>query len=336
MDAQKVFTEYFQDATVGSNLEDYNNWYVSLKETEALGVSPIIDGEILFFDNYVGSDTGYCVLLDSLIGFTDDTKRISTRVVELEGDTLRPVIGGKMYAAFIVSVMPFSKNSWRDFFTWEGSTGSNWSRGRVFAKPVNDRQDLQFSVSTNSSSGGDLDLAASEVIAGGIEVYHLLVVVHESIEGEANDMIHLYVNPDPTKPEAEQTGTKLTGVDTPSNDYSEGTEIKINVRQRGVGARVGGIRVGRTWEAVVMGEEEDPGTRVNKVHASSSDIRAYRNEIITSGPGSVQVFDISGRNVLNHITSGRIETSLKSGIYIVRFEDNNGKVVTGKISLNAE
>ena len=325
----QVMTEYFQDATPGQDLEGYNGWYVSLKEAEAQGVSPVIEGETLFYDDYPGTDTGYVAILDSLIGMDNVNKRVSTKVVEFGGgDTLRPVIGEKFYAAFICSIGASSKNSWRDFVTWEGSTGSSWQRGRVFVEVQNSGQDLQFAVTKNSSSEGDM--VATEVFTGGVGLYHLLVLVYEAVEGESNDVVHLYVNPDPNTPESEQT-PPLSSVDVQS-DYSEGTEIKFNLRQRGIGALVGGIRVGRTWEEVVQGIVEEP-TGIKNEGREISHIRSYRNTIITDGPGSVELYDISGRRVMKQITNGRLETSLSSGLYIVSFEDRMGTVTTGKVIL---
>jgi hypothetical protein len=327
----QVFTEYFQDASPDMNLEDYNDWYVSYKPADALGVSPIIRDETLFYEGYAGSDTGLVVELDSLVGMESTTQRISTKIPTISGDSVRPIEGEKIYVAFMVSIGPYSKTSWRDFFTWEGSPfTSMWARGRIFALVDGNRTDLQFGVSKNSSDGSVI--VASDIIAGGVEAYHLLVLVYESIAGDANDVVHLYVNPDPTKGEDEQT-IKLTSVDN-QTDYSTGTIIKINVRQRGVGAKIGGIRLGRNWEEVLQGVEEP--TSLNQMSVRNNDIRSYRNEIITGGPGFLRVYDISGRNVLNHITGGRLETSLQNGIYIVRFEDLNGEISTGKISLNVK
>ena len=172
----QVFTEYFETATTGGDLEGYNDWYVSFKANDANGVSPVISEELLFYTGYIGSDIGKSVKLDSLVGMESATQRISTKVVTFgPGDTLRPVIGGSMYAAFMVSIGKDSKHSYRDFFTWEGSTGSSWQRGRVFAYVNSNGTDLKFAVSKNSSSGADLDEAVIELI-GGVDVYHLLVL----------------------------------------------------------------------------------------------------------------------------------------------------------------
>lgn len=246
----QVFTEYFESATPGMNLEDYNDWYVSFKDGENLGLSPVIEGETLFYDGYIGSDIGYVAKLDSAIGYDSGNQRISTKVVTINGDTLKPIVGETMYAAFIVNIMEFSKHSFRDFFTWEASSGSSFQRGRVFAKVDGNNMDLTFAVSkNNSSSGGYVE---SELMMGAVGVYHLLVVAYEVIEGASNDVIHLYINPDPTLPAAEQTNV-ISSTDIQS-DYTEGSsKIKINLRQRGINAQVGGIRVGTNWEEVLLG-----------------------------------------------------------------------------------
>ena len=243
-----------------------------------------------------------------------------------EGDTLRPVVGEKMYAAFMVQVFEHSKNSFRDFFTWEGSSGSSWTRGRVFAK-VSEKQHLQFAISKNSSSSGVY--VESDVFEGGVGAIYLLVLEYDAIEGDGNDVVSLYINPDPTKPAAEQA-IKLMSQDEQS-DYSEGTEIKINLRQRGVGAYVGGIRVGRSWEEVLTGtatSTRDFANRDDVVRISS-----FNKTIVTEEAGDVEVYEITGRKILSTRTYGRLNTSLETGLYIVRFTDADNNVSTGKVSI---
>lgn len=327
VNAQTVFTEYFEDATAGMKLEEYNDWYVSFKEADAMGESPVIEDEALFYENYAGSDIGKVAVLDSLMGQTDDTKRISTKLVKLNGDTLElGPAGSVMYASFIVSILPNSFHSYRDFFTWEASSGSNWSRGRVFVNVNDNNTDLQFGVSKNSSG----DLAESEVMVGAVEVYHLLVLKYEVVEGDANDVVSLYINPDPTLAEdhADQVAP-LVNIDEQS-DYNENSKIKINLRQRGVGAKVGGIRVSRNWEFLLQG---DPSVDVRDSKIQINRIYSYGKTIVTDAYGSIEVYDLTGRKVMSELTTGRIETQLTSGIYAVRFQDEKGNVSTGKVVL---
>lgn len=320
----QVFKEYFSTAPTGGNLESYGNWYVSAKSSEAYGASPKISEEVLFYTGYAGSNLGKTALLDSLIGKESATQRISTKIVVIDGDTLRPTIGKKIYAAFMVRILPNSYTSFRDFFTWEASTTSSFTRGRVFAKVSNANADLQFAVSKNSASSGVY--VESDVMAGGVNVNHLLVLTYEPVEGDANDVIKLYINPDLSKPESEQK-VVLKATDTQSDYATE--KIKINLRQRGVGAYIGGIRVGTSWDLVLKGG----ATNVADVEKRNSSVYSFGKTIITSGYGNVDVYEITGRKIMSAVTKGRLETSLKSGLYIVRFQDVNKKVVTGKVSI---
>lgn len=320
----QVFVENFATATTGGNVEGYNQWYVSAKASEAYGTSPKIDASTLFYKDYIGSDIGKVAVLDSLVGKTSATQRISTKLVTIGNDTLVSKDGQKMYAAFLVSIQPKSYTSYRDFFTWEGSTTSSFTRGRVFAKNIAGTNDIQYAVTKNSSSAADY--AESPVISGGVGAYHLLVLVYEAIAGDNNDLIHLYVNPDISKPESQQV--KLTSKDTQSDYKNE--KIKINLRQRGIGAFVGGIRVGTSWNMVLKGNN----TGLANIDSPEMGITAWGNIIITKSAGKVEVFDIAGRKLIDEATNGRLVTNLKNGLYIVRFKDNNGIVASGKISVN--
>lgn len=322
----QVFVENFVEATQGQEVETYNDWYVSFKEAEANGVSPVIEEGALYYEGYAGSDIGNVAVLDSLVGQEKATQRISTKVITIGNDTLRPQIGETMYAAFLVSILPNSWGSYRDFFTWEASTGQSFTRGRVFAKVSNENADLQLAVSKNSSS----DLGESEVIEGGVELTHLLVLAYECIEGDKNDVIKLYINPDLTKSAAEQTNV-LTNIDD-NSDYTAGSsKIKINLRQRGVGAWLGGIRVGTDWTEVLQGGANSVD-EVNGVNEKA--IYAFQSTIVTSGTGNVDVYDLGGKKLMSQFTNGNIQTSLNSGIYLVRFEELNGKIHTEKVIIS--
>ncbi len=321
----QVFVENFATATNGGNVEGYNGWYVSAKSSEAYGVSPKIEGESLFYTGYAGSDIGKVAVLDSLVGKTSATQRISTKLVKIGNDTLVSKDGQKMYAAFMVSILPNSYTSYRDFFTWEGSTTSSFTRGRVFVKTIAGTNDIQFAVTKNSSSAADF--AESPVISGGVGSYHLLVLVYEAIAGEVNnDVVSLYVNPVMSKTEAEQV--KLTSKDVQTDYKTE--KIKINLRQRGIGAKVGGIRVGTSWNVVVKGTN----TNVAELSKIDTEIYSYGKTIVTKSKGMVEVYDLSGKKILNTVSNGKLETSLKNGLYLVRFKDQEGNVASGKISIN--
>lgn len=326
----QIFTEYFEGATVGGNLEGYNNWYVSPKSSDANGVSPKIEEFPLFYSNYPGTNIGKTAVLDSAVGFNSATQRISTkRVIFATGDTLKTGTGGALYAAFIVNVSSHSYRSYRDFFTWESSETSSFTRGRVFAKNNTEGTEVTFALTKNSSSATDFDQANTGLhsLVLGTGINHLLVVKYEIVTGDSNDKVHLFVNPDPTKAESEQA-VKLTSTDT-QTDYSATQAIKINLRQRGIGAQVSGIRVGRSWEAVVMGVS----TGVSSVNGNMHQLYTTGTEIVTNAAGTLKVYSLSGTELIAAQVDDRYTTGLNKGLYIVRFTDHQGAVSSAKIQI---
>lgn len=326
----QVFTEYFEGATVGGNLEGFNGWYVSPKAGDAYGVSPKIEEYPLFYTNYPGSNIGMAAVLDSAIGVTSSTQRISTkRVIFANNDTLKTGTTGAMYAAFMVNVSSHSYRSYRDFFTWEASTTSSFTRGRVFAKNNTEGTEVTFAVTKNSSTTADYDQANTGLLGLtlGTGVNHLLVLKYEIVDGADNDKIHLFVNPDPTKTEAEQTA-KLSSSDS-QTDYSATAAIKINLRQRAIGAQVSGIRVGRSWGEVVMGIS----TGVGSVNGNVHQIYTSGSNIITNAVGQLKVYSLSGTELISAPVDGNYTTNLKNGLYIARFTDTQGTVSSAKIQI---
>jgi len=324
----QVFVENFETATVNGNVEGYNNWYVCLKSGDNGGTSPKVGEGALFYTGYAGSNFGNVAVLDSAIGITSANQRITTRIVKFGADTLKnSVAGQKIYAAFLVNISSHSARTYRDFFTYEGSKTSSSTRGRVFAK-INTAGDLfTVAISKNSSTAGVyVESTTIPTLSLSTGINHLFVFTYENIDGTDNDRNVLYIDPDLTKTEAEQTNV-LISTDA-ATDYSATAGLGINLRQRGIGAQIGGIRVGKSWDAVVLGKN----TGLNNI--SNVDLKISGKSILTDRPGKIQIYNLAGSEVLNAPTDGRFETSLNRGLYLVKFIDNSGITYSSKININ--
>jgi len=325
---EPIFTEYFETAPIGGDLEGYNDWHVSPKSSEANGVSPKIAEGALFYTGYAGSNIGNVAVLDSAVGATSATQRISTKIVKFGSDTLKAVVGEKIYTAFLSNISSHSYRSYRDFFTYECSKTSSMTRGRVFAKVSTDGSELFIAVTKNSTIATDYVESTS---IPGLTLYpdvnHLFVLVYETIAGDSNDKITLYIDPDLTKSETEQTN-KLVAIDT-QTDYSASAGLGINLRQRGIGAQVGGIRVGKSWDAVLLGEPN-----ALNIPNINSPIWTNGKNIMTRQGGTIKVFNMAGAELISTQTNGCLSTNLTKGLYIIRFKGNDGATVISKISLN--
>lgn len=320
----QVFTEYFENAPINGNLEGYNNWYVCLKSSDANGVSPKIAEGALFYDNYAGTNIGNVAVLDSVQGSTSATQRISTKIVKFGNDTLKAVAGEKIYTAFLANISSHSYRSYRDFFTYEGSKTSSMTRGRVFAK-INTDGTLSIAVTKNSSTS--TDYVESTSIPGltlSPDLNHLFVLVYETIAtGTSDDKITLYIDPDLTKSESDQSNV-LVAKDT-QTDYSANSGLGINLRQRGISAQIGGIRVGKSWDAVLLNKTGVKNPSVD------NNIWTNGKNILTQQKGMLKVYNLSGAELISAQTEGSLATTLAKGVYLVRFNGNDGSTNASKI-----
>ncbi len=321
----QVFIENFATAPINGNVEGYNNWYVCLKSSDNLGVSPKVGEGALFYTGYYGSNIGNVAVLDSLIGSTatgTNGQRISTKVITYGTDTVVVANETKTYVAFLAKISINSKkSSLRDFFTLEGSKTSSMTRGRIFAK-VTSAGVLTFGVTKNTTT-------MTESSQFSLDVNHLFVLVYETVGTVASDdIVTLYIDPDLSLPEASQTN-KLIAADS-QTDYGTSNKFGINLRQRGIGAQIGGIRVGKSWDSVVLGIISG----LSQVNKDNNGISSFGKTIVTNGLGNVKVFNLAGSEMMNAKTTGKLETSLQKGLYLVRFIGADGKTASGKVALD--
>ncbi len=323
----QVFVENFANATINGNVEGYNDWRVSPKAADALGVSPKIAEGALFYTGYAGSNIGNVAVLDSAIGVTSANQRISTRTIKFGNDTLKTVVGQRIYTAFIANISAQSYRSYRDFFTYEGSKTSSSTRGRIFAKNSTAGDLFTIAVSKNSSTAGQyIESTSIPTLSLSTGINHLFVFCYDNIDGADNDRIILYIDPDLTKTEAEQTNV-LISTDV-ATDYGLTSGLGINLRQRGIGAQIGGIRVGKSWDSVVLGKN----TGIDNVNTTN--FRISGKSIITDEPGNLRIYNLAGSEVLSAATEGRLDTNLDKGMYLIKFVDNTGKTSALKVQLN--
>lgn len=319
----QVFTEYFEGTTVGADVEGVNGWYVSHKVDDASGESPVIGDGSLTYPGYVGSGIGNVAVLNAEIGELKATQRISTKLVTIDGEPLQNVDGEKFYTAFLVKISDESKtNAYRDFFTLEGSETSSMTRGRIFAR-IATNNDLYFNIGKNSNPSnpeeGDSFFDINET--------HLLVMSYEGVEGDKNDILTLYVNPDGSKSEAEQVNV-FVAADV-QTDYSLSANLGINLRQRAIGAEIGGIVVAKTWEELF--EDVPVGIKNNRADDISGFVYGGNNSATITQSGEVEVYNLTGSKVYSGISDGQLKIDLAKGVYVVKLATQSGSVYSEKV-----
>ncbi|MGM9809307.1 MAG: Ig-like domain-containing protein [Paludibacteraceae bacterium] len=247
-------SEYFRYET-GTELEGQGGWVLSTQTANQGGKSPLVGDTTLRYANYGGSDQGYVLALDSIVQeISGDNNR--TTVLPFTGGKLG--VGDTVYTAMMVNMRHNPSTTGKSFFGYikqGASNGSNTTvRGIVSAKMQHDT--IWFGIVKKE---GEVAWSAPQPK----DSTALLVVryINRSTSSSSDaDEFALYVNPDLSKTEAENSALLQVAND---NDANGGADLQaISFRQMKTMAFIGGIRVAKTWEdalAYTAATEPDPG-----------------------------------------------------------------------------
>ena len=91
---------------------------------------------------------------------------------------------------------------------------------------------------------------------------------------------------------------------------------------------IGGIRVSTSWADAVASNEITTNTQDTEISCS---IKIVNKEITTTETGSMQIYNLQGKLLVEKKNINHLTTNLNSGLYIVRFITNEGKNTIQKI-----
>lgn len=248
---QVLLKDYF-DYAPESSIEGQGEWTVSTKSAtvssssfEDGGVSPVVVSQSLAYPCYEGSETGKALLLDnSQQGVTTGSRNT---VVPFTSSDI--ATGGVVYTAFLASYADMAATSGKEVFSYfkqgASANSSTTSRGRVQVKIANGKKSfgIRKADQTITEWSAESDLAATVLLV-------VKYVNKSSSSSGANDEFYLYVNPDPSKTEAENVGCMIAAT---GNNAGGGANLKhLSFRQTKLTASYAGLRVAQTWEEAVL------------------------------------------------------------------------------------
>ena len=274
---------------VESELEGQDGWVVSTKADEQGGKSPKIGAESLSYEGYFAGAEGGALVLDSV------AQEISG---SLKRTTAMPFVSDKLaeddvvYTALLVNMSNMNSTSGKDLFAYmkQGTEAApnTTMRGRVAVKIEEGMK--SFAIRKNSQTIENWSAATPK------EETALLVVKYinkSTSSGGAADEFYLYVNPDPSKSEAENAVMEAVG-----NDADGGSDLRyICFRQMKLNATVDGICVAKTWEKVLNGPSQDKEEAVENIKAEADKTQVIlRNGQLLILRGEA-VYSITGQRI---------------------------------------
>ncbi len=161
---------------------------------------------------------------------------------------------GSVYAAVLVNLSEAAVNEVGGyFFHLSPDPIGTAFRGRIFA-----RKDKTGNISFGLSKAGTS--AATVSFTGftySLNTTYLLVMKYTFVDGEANDIVELFINP--TLPGGEPTSAAVTAIDVTATDINVGS---VALRQGSAASsptlRADGIRIGTSWASVTEDTVKPP------------------------------------------------------------------------------
>lgn len=276
----------------GSAIEGQGSWAVSTATADQGGKSPLVGDSALTYANYGSSGEGFSMVLDSVQQeISGDLKR--NTVMIFTEDALPKEENNVVYTAFMINLNEMSSTSGKEIFSYikQGAQdGANTTmRGRVQVKIAKDK--MVFGIKKNSQEITQWSDSVEKAETA------LLVVKYinksTSSSGDA-DEFYLYVNPDLSKTEAENSALMQAAA---GNDADGGADLRgICFRQMKLMATVGGIRVAKTWEDALSYKDDTPEAIGNVQEGNVQSTKVLRNGQLLIIRGD-KVYTITGMMV---------------------------------------
>ena len=255
-----LLKEYF-DYTENSALEGQGGWVVSTKANESTGSSPIVISRTITYSGYDGSATGKAALFDD---DQQQTTEGNSRNSVVPFVSAKPATDDVFYAAFLGDFSNTATTSGKEIFSFikQGAAAGDGTtaRGRVWVK-VTSEGNKCFAIRKN---GQTIETYSAETPKTDAALLVVKYVNKSTGSSGANDEFYLFVNPDPTKTEAENAAVKM---DALGNDADGGADLRyVCFRQTKLNAAYAGLRVAKTWEDAVM-YNSGGATAISRVEA---------------------------------------------------------------------
>ena len=260
-DVDKALLKEYFDYTENSALEGQGGWVVSTKASEATGSSPIVISRTITYSGYDGSATGKAALFDDA---QQQTTEGNSRNSVVPFISTKPATDDVFYAAFLGDFSNTATTSGKEIFSFikQGAAAGDGTtaRGRVWVK-ISEEGNKSFAIRKN---GQTIETYSAETPKTDAALLVVKYVNKSTGSSGANDEFYLFVNPDPTKTEAENAAVKM---DALGNNADGGADLRyVCFRQTKLNAAYAGLRVAKTWEDAVM-YNSGGATAISRVEA---------------------------------------------------------------------
>lgn len=220
-----------------------NQWNLSGK-TENQGLSnPAIVVNDLSWGDYIDNVQGMAIVY---VG-TETGTRYSTYSLKKNNDYSSADASKSLYLAFLVNFSKISSSEGAEFLAFDGNYTANTARARVGAKMIKDGEDHNIGYQIGIDYSNSKPSVFSTTL--NYNETHLVIVKisPNTHKGTNDESAELWLDPDLTKTETENTSAKIASVVGNGIGSVRGIDI---VQRKNIAGKIAGLRFGDNWADV--------------------------------------------------------------------------------------
>lgn len=273
----------------GTPLQAYK-WVLSGKAANQGLTNPVLEANALSWGKYIDNEKGKAIIYDGTV----DGTRYSIFSMKKNYDFSSEDGSKAFYLAFLANFSKISSSEGAEFLAFDGNYTCNTARARVGAKMIKDEENHNIGYQIGIDYANSKPSVFSETLD--YNETHLIVVkiTPNKKKGTNDEAAELWLDPDLTKSEAENTSAKIASVIGNGIGSVRGIDI---VQRKNVSGKVAGLRFSDNWADVVKAAEAGPSTGMDEINAEMKARKVFVNgQMLIERNG--EYFNMTGAKVL--------------------------------------
>ena len=260
-DGEHLERDAYASTTQGSSGEALkaNMWSRSGKAADQGGDNPAVAASTLEYGNYIDNLKGKEIILANLplVGEATQT-RASIYSLKSNYD----YSGAPYYMAALIQINEATGKG--DILAFDGNYTANAQRARLYANKQGSGYKLGL------GWNGDPETWTAELAFGSTHLVVMKIVPCGDVSGEQTETGALWIDPDLSKSEAENTVFAEVSYTNSSSLFKSVRGITIRQRSK-IGGKIAGLRFGANWADVVKAEAVPTGDAVDYIDTKLND-----------------------------------------------------------------
>lgn len=233
-------------------------WSRSGKTADQGGDNPAIQASTLSYGDYVDNLKGMEIVLANLPIVGESTNQLRSSIFGLKSNY--DYSGAPYYMAALVQINEATGKG--DILAFDGNYTANAQRCRLYVNKENEGYKLGL------GWNGDPEKWTEELAFGSTQLVVIKIVPCGNASGEQTETGAMWINPDLSKSEAENTVFAEVSYTNSSSLFKSVRGITIRQRSK-IGGKIAGLRFSNNWADVAKAAEGGETTAMDQVSVDS-------------------------------------------------------------------